>query len=1039
MKAMASRIAQNISLESGNFPGQEPSFTLAANPFIGLQLPRAPQNGSPINGSQFHAAPVTSPPGFDPATMVDLAAFIAATGGNVTTAIVAADKAIAANEVNAGKSLYFDSGTLTINSTITLSSGISWFANAGSVTLDAAPGVLKMLAMSGAPATNGVSNNISDISIAGLTFQGSPNDTSPDPLICSWYVNNLLFNNDTFKNIGGIGLLLSNTSGSTVTGCTFFNIGNATATIAQPTLARQGLAFSTDSDLSATSGNTVTACTFGSIGLDAISATNQINFTASNNSMLNLNSLGTIWATGTAGGAGVYLSNVSNAVVQGNSITGASGNGIDILQVQTIDIANNVVAGCDSAGIAVAAVNGATLEGNTSINNNQLLNHFLQVGGISIVGDATTPSSHVTLVGNTATDTQAIKTQTYGLQITPGTQITDLSVANNNVLSGNITSSNNLYCSHADITAAEIVPGGTITGVVGGSNTLALLGGGTFSLKTPAAITGFQVLVAQEGQGATAQTIFLAPGVNLTVTVAADTSGDTAPTINITGEVNSDVINLGAGTDTVRMLAGETVNCGVGTALITVTDTSDIVNGGAGDITVRIQTGTMKAKLTGGTGVNTVTLTTPGSFSLAIVNNFEFINLAVGNSAVGVTDNALGVDTLTINAATSGNNSITAAADTTASRGKMLAYVAATGVDTFVGGFENDTVVVAAAAVGADRLTGGSGSNGLWLATAGSVALTAVKNFGAIYLAAGNNTVNVSDAALSGGTVTINAGASGNETITAAADSTASKGKTLAYVAGPGTDSFTSGFESDVVKVSAAAVGADTLIGGKGSNSLWLTTAGTASLAGVSQFGAVYLAAGLNTVSLTDRTLAGGTVTVNAGANAATTINAAGDTSASANKTLAFITGGGAANFTGGYERDVVQITASSVGSVGSFTLGAAGSQVAFQNSAIAAQVIGNFQPTSDIVLLYGSHAAGGFDLGAADNVLDPTTATALDASVFIAGIGGGFTSTNQRLAYDTASGHLYYSATGDSTSESLLATFTGAPGLTANCFRFIF
>jgi hypothetical protein len=58
--------------------------------------------------------------------------------------------------------------------------------------------------------------------------------------------------------------------------------------------------------------------------------------------------------------------------------------------------------------------------------------------------------------------------------------------------------------------------------------------------------------------------------------------------------------------------------------------------------------------------------------------------------------------------------------------------------------------------------------------------------------------------------VSINEGASGNNSISAAGDTSASTGKTLKYSAGAGTDSFIGGFENDSVNVSAAAVGGDT-------------------------------------------------------------------------------------------------------------------------------------------------------------------------------------------------------------------------------------
>jgi hypothetical protein len=152
----------------------------------------------------------------------------------------------------------------------------------------------------------------------------------------------------------------------------------------------------------------------------------------------------------------------------------------------------------------------------------------------------------------------------------------------------------------------------------------------------------------------------------------------------------------------------------------------------------------------------------------------------------------------------------------------------------------------------------------------------------------------VTDTTLSGGIGDVlNDGASGNNTVSAAGDTSASKGKTLTYFTGTGTDSFTGGFENDTVHVSAAAVGGDTLTGGSGANTLVLTSAGTVNLGGVSKFGTINLAAGNNTVTVTDTTLSGGSVTINAGSTGNDTVSAAGDTSASAGKTLTYYAGSG--------------------------------------------------------------------------------------------------------------------------------------------------
>ena len=180
-------------------------------------------------------------------------------------------------------------------------------------------------------------------------------------------------------------------------------------------------------------------------------------------------------------------------------------------------------------------------------------------------------------------------------------------------------------------------------------------------------------------------------------------------------------------------------------------------------------------------------LTTPGTFSLGGVSKFATIDLAAGNNTVTLTDTTLSGGPVAIHDGASGKNSISAAGDTGASKGKSLTYFAGAGPDSFTGGSENDTVRVSAAAVGGDTLTGGSGTNTLVLTSPGTFSLSGVSKFATIDLAAGNNAVTLTDTTLSGGPVAIHDGASGKNNISAAGDTGASKGKSLTYVARTGT------------------------------------------------------------------------------------------------------------------------------------------------------------------------------------------------------------------------------------------------------------
>ena len=226
-------------------------------------------------------------------------------------------------------------------------------------------------------------------------------------------------------------------------------------------------------------------------------------------------------------------------------------------------------------------------------------------------------------------------------------------------------------------------------------------------------------------------------------------------------------------------------------------------------------------------GGGSVTLTIVGSYSqsdflivdnqIAVISS-DVIDLPAGNSTVTVTDEMLSGGAVTINDGASGNNTISAVSDTSVSKGKTLIYNAGSGTDTFTGGFENDTVKVSAAAVGGDTLTGGSGTNTLTLTSAGSANLGGVSKFPTINLAAGNSTVTITDKTLSGGPVAVHDGASGNNSVSATTDTSASTGKSVSYYTGSGTDQFTGGFENDTVNVSSAAVGGDMLTGGSGNN-----------------------------------------------------------------------------------------------------------------------------------------------------------------------------------------------------------------------------
>ncbi len=171
--------------------------------------------------------------------------------------------------------------------------------------------------------------------------------------------------------------------------------------------------------------------------------------------------------------------------------------------------------------------------------------------------------------------------------------------------------STTIVATAATLLPADSITGGTGTGV---SNTLQLSGGGAFNLAALTKLTNIQVIAAQEGQGSTAQTVTLRNNLNATVNVASATGGG----ITIIGATNTDVINLGAGNDTVTLGTNETVNGGAGTDVYNVTKTTIgniTIKGGSGSNTLVVTGGgnaTMGTKIT---GINAVQLATTTNFT----------------------------------------------------------------------------------------------------------------------------------------------------------------------------------------------------------------------------------------------------------------------------------------------------------------------------------------------------------------------------------------------------------------------------------------
>ena len=318
--------------------------------------------------------------------------------------------------------------------------------------------------------------------------------------------------------------------------------------------------------------------------------------------------------------------------------------GLSLAEVASVASETFTVMLADTNGLLSATGTGVTGSGTTSLTiTGSLATVNSDLATLSDT-DPTTPSDTITL---NAVDSFgfAATPQTIAVTVTPGQTFT-LTTGSDTVAGG--AAADMIMAKTATLTAGDNINGGTAM------NTLALQGGGTFNLATPATLTNVEVITAQEGSGATAQTVTLRAGLNATVNVADPPVA--SPTITIIGAANSDVINLGSGNDTVTLGAGETVNSGGGNNLFKVASATlgnVTINGGTkGTNTLSVTGGGTAAMGAGITGITTVQLASATTFTanatsgLTIVGSAGADNITAGGAGQVLTGGA-GANTLT--------------------------------------------------------------------------------------------------------------------------------------------------------------------------------------------------------------------------------------------------------------------------------------------------------------------------------------------------------------------------------------------------------
>jgi Ca2+-binding RTX toxin-like protein len=198
------------------------------------------------------------------------------------------------------------------------------------------------------------------------------------------------------------------------------------------------------------------------------------------------------------------------------------------------------------------------------------------------------------------------------------------------------------------LTKGDVIDGG------GGTNTLALQGGGTFKLTGPKTLANMQLVTATEGAGADEPVILLRPLQNITLNVASGTEAGGG--VKITGANDASVINLGGGVDTV-----------------TLGSATETVHGGGGPDTFAVTSATIGATIDGGTGASVLVLTDSGPAVMgANITNVHKVTLKLAST---FTANATPQLTVTGSA---GNDTITAG-------GASQTLTGGAGADTLIG------------------------------------------------------------------------------------------------------------------------------------------------------------------------------------------------------------------------------------------------------------------------------------------------------------------------------------------------------------------
>lgn len=311
------------------------------------------------------------------------------------------------------------------------------------VTLRAAAGTVTVKATSdnmSSPMLLAVGNNVR---VDGLSFDGGGGDhPNAANVIQGYKVSNVVFDSIAVRHTRGIGLLMSsNIVNSTVHNSIFEDLGNHWKASHEAKDRIQGVVFCCGTG---NRGNAATNNQFSDIGLDALQFSDQSEIAVMGN-RFNLENGQHAMMAAPDFPAAIFPFHIDRAMITDNVIAGAQGNCIDAPGLTNATISRNTLTGCGSAGIGLfdshtypgpIATTDHVMVSNNTITNNGRWEKDRPTGGVTFGGKVT----NVSLVGNTVTDMQLVKTQMYAVYGVVGSTLTGLSIDSSNRIDGNAKS-----------------------------------------------------------------------------------------------------------------------------------------------------------------------------------------------------------------------------------------------------------------------------------------------------------------------------------------------------------------------------------------------------------------------------------------------------------------------------------------------------------------------------------------------------------------------------------------------------------------------